>query len=305
MDEPQSNSRGRSASGPFTIEPSSRHTHSVILLHGLGSNGEKFGKEFLETGVCSNGKKLTETLPGARFVFPTSKRRRSSAFRRAMLTQWFDIASLDDPSYRSHTQLQGLEDSSREILDLIDQESRKVPRENIILGGLSQGCAMALVCLLAIDFSIGGFVGMSGWLPFRNEIGELVKAGDDGDSEDDSFGSDDDNPFASSDCDEPEAQDPVVKVLRHVRELLSLSSLGSPTRTESAILTPVFLGHGDADEKINPSLGEDASQILSSIGFQVDWKSYIGQGHWYKIPDEIDDIVEFIRTKAAWKMEVV
>src|SRR5882757_1624688 len=95
---------------PFIIEPSSgRHTHSFILLHGLGSNGEKFGSELLETGICSisNGKKLTEILPDAKFIFPTSQRRRSSAFSRARLTQWFDIASLDDPSYRSYTQIQG------------------------------------------------------------------------------------------------------------------------------------------------------------------------------------------------------
>ncbi len=69
-----------------------------------------------------------------------------------MLTQWFDIASLDDPSHRSDTQLQGLEESAREILDLISQESREIPPKNIILGGLSQGCATALICLLALDF---------------------------------------------------------------------------------------------------------------------------------------------------------
>ncbi|POR32484.1 Uncharacterized protein TPAR_07310 [Tolypocladium paradoxum] len=170
MDESQSRGQKGLSLSPFVIEPSSRHTHSLILLHGLGSNGERFGKELLETGVCSNGRKLTDILPGARCIFPTLRRRRSTTLN----------------------QLRGLEESTREILELIDQESGKVPRGNIILGGLSQGCAMALVCLLAIDFSVGGFVGMSGWLPCRNEIEELVKADDKGDSEDDPFGSDDD-----------------------------------------------------------------------------------------------------------------
>ncbi|RSL83313.1 hypothetical protein CDV31_016846 [Fusarium ambrosium] len=302
MDESQGSDRKLPVSSPFVVEPSSCHTHSVILLHGLGSNGEKFGKELLETGVSSNGKKLTEVLSGARFIFPTSKRRRSSAFHRARLTQWFNVASLEDPSHRSHTQVQGLEESSREILDLIDQESGKVPRKNIILGGLSQGCAMALICLLAMDFSVGGFIGMSGWLPYRNEIEELAKADDEDESEDDPFSSDDDNPFATSGDSECEAQDPVAKVRTFVRDLLSLGDLRTLSSEESAISTPIFLGHGDADEKINPSLGEDASQILSSVGFQVDWRRYAGQGHWYKIPDEIDDIVEFIQTKAMWKM---
>lgn len=37
---------------------------------------------------------------------------------------------------------------------------------------------MALVCLLALDVSVGGFVGMSGWLPFQAEIETSVRAAD-------------------------------------------------------------------------------------------------------------------------------
>jgi len=61
--------RGDGSNGrppPFFIEPSSGvHTHSLILLHGLGSNGEIFGRELLETGICSNGMTLPEVLPGS------------------------------------------------------------------------------------------------------------------------------------------------------------------------------------------------------------------------------------------------
>ncbi|KAJ6784643.1 hypothetical protein PWT90_04499 [Aphanocladium album] len=79
------------ASQLFVVEPTAAHTHTIILLHGLGSTGEKFGSELLDTGISSSGHKLTELLPYVRFVFPTSKRRRSKAFGRSMLTQWFDI----------------------------------------------------------------------------------------------------------------------------------------------------------------------------------------------------------------------
>lgn len=143
MGEPKSAGAGSSkrtvTSEPFIVEPSLPHTHTMILLHGLGSNGEKFGKELLETGICGDGNKLTDLFPGTRFVFPTSKRRRSRAFGRAMLTQWFDIASLDDPSHKSHTQVRGLEESRGEIMDLLDREiAEGVSRQNIIIGGLSQ-----------------------------------------------------------------------------------------------------------------------------------------------------------------------
>ncbi|KAI1376223.1 hypothetical protein F4677DRAFT_419250 [Hypoxylon crocopeplum] len=89
---------------PFVIAPTTPHTDSLILLHGFGSNGEKFGKEFIESGICSNGKRLVDVFPSARFISPTSKKRRSAAFGRAMLTQWFNIRSLDEPSHRQEVQ---------------------------------------------------------------------------------------------------------------------------------------------------------------------------------------------------------
>ncbi|KAF4984138.1 hypothetical protein FZEAL_605 [Fusarium zealandicum] len=288
----------RVASTPFVVEPISNHTHSLILLHGLGSNGFKFGAELLDSGKTSDGKTLTELFPGARFIFPTAKRRRSSAFRRAMLTQWFDIASLEDPSHRSHTQLQGLEQSSREILALIEHEVENVPRENIIIGGISQGCAMAFSCLLALGSPIGGFIGMSGWLPFATEIDELLNIGDELNGSDEDLFSDNENSFESSEDDE-RSVDAIVKVHQHARELLALQTTEDQA-SKDLFSTPIFLGHGEADPKVNPALGEEACRILRSVGFEVSWKCYEGLGHWYKIPDEIDDIVEFIEKKTQW-----
>jgi predicted esterase len=290
MDEPPHSNQGTT---PFIIEPSKPHTHSVILLHGLGSNGVKFGRELIETGICSDGKSLPGLLPGARFIFPTSKRRRSSAFKRAMLAQWFDIASLEDPSYRSHTQYEGLEQSSREIFQLIDEERAKVSEKNIILGGISQGCAMSLMCLLALDFPIGGFIGMSGWLPFARDIGKVAEENTEEHASDD-----EDDPFEIFD-DDSNPRDASAKVHDFVKELLALVN---PERSKAlgALSTPISLGHGEADEKIVPALGEQACRVLRSTGFEVEWKSYEGQGHWYKIPDQIDDIAKFIRERVGW-----
>ncbi|KAI1206895.1 alpha/beta-hydrolase [Annulohypoxylon truncatum] len=281
---------------PFVVKPTSHHTHTFILLHGLGSNGEEFGRQFLDTGICSDGRKLTDVFRGARFIFPTAKRRRSSAYGRAKLTQWFDIASLDDPWHRPDTQLKGLAESSAEILGLVNEEIMKIPRDNIIIGGLSHGCAMALSCLLALDFPLGGFIGMSGWLPFQPDIEELLKTGDGIGDDEDPFGFDDDDPFSTTDGEAQEQRDTAIDVLNFSRELLCLPSPSSPTQDTTSITTPVFLGHGDADEKIKPSFGENASATLKSIGYKVTWKRYKDQGHWYKIPDEIDDIVQFIQS---------
>lgn len=64
--------------------------------------------------------------------------------------------------------------------------------------------------------------------------------------------------------------------------------------------TPVFLGHGSADPKVSVCLGQRMASALSDeFGMDVTWKAYQDFGHWYKVPDEIDDAVEFLRTKVG------
>ncbi|KAI2617665.1 phospholipase/carboxylesterase [Hypomontagnella submonticulosa] len=295
---------------PFVVEPTSKHTHTFILLHGLGSNGKKFGQELLGTGVSSDGRKLTEIFPGARFVFPTAARGLSTAFRRTRLNQWFDFASLDNPCYNTGIQRDGLESSSAEIQDLIKMEAKYVSYRKMILGGLSHGCAMALSLLLALEFPLGGFIGMSGWLPFEPDIQKLVKPTNNDEAGDitNPFGPDDDVSYLSDADDEKEDSDEEVEedellqdVFFFCREQAFGYSDEEPVElSHTSIATPIFLGHGNNDEKINPSFGRTASTTLSTIGYDVTWKSYKDQGHWYKIPDEIDDIVEFVKHKVGW-----
>jgi predicted esterase len=300
MDQSTDEGTAGSPGSRYIVEPLSVHTHSIILLHGLGSNGEKFGAELLETAIRSDGRILRQLLPGARFIFPTAKRRRSSAFRRSKLIQWYDIASLDDPSYRRHTQVQGLEESLAEILDIVKEETTKVPAKNILLGGLSQGMSMAIICLLMMEYPIGGFLGMSGWMPYRQDVHDLLTTGGQNSEADD-----EDNPFGTDDDDGSEQveQEPILKVIDFVKDLLAVDRAGARDLSGTAITTPVLLGHGSLDEKIAPSLGNDVCDTLQAIGFEVEWKVYEGQGHWYKIPDQIDDITEFLEHRIGWILE--
>ncbi|KAF5000639.1 hypothetical protein FDECE_11176 [Fusarium decemcellulare] len=274
---------------PYVVEPREPHTYTFILLHGLGSNGEKFGAEFLDTGLTSSGRKLTELFPGARFVFPTSKRRRSTAFGRSMLTQWFDIVRLEDPSYRKERQLDGLVESAREIREILAAELQKVQPQNLILGGLSQGCAMSLAVLLSLEHSVGGFVGMSGYLTYQSDLETAIK---------DEI--DDDNPF--EDLEGSNEQTSAVKAQALQRDLLSLHFLDHPSQDTTAFKTPVFLGHGKEDDKVPYKLGEGAARLIRDAGYQVEWKCYENQGHWYKIPNQIDDICQFMASKVGWEV---
>ncbi|KZF20991.1 phospholipase/carboxylesterase [Xylona heveae TC161] len=287
-------SRGNAAHPPpFICLPKSEHTHTAILLHGLGSNGEKFGTELLQTGISSTGATLPDLFPGMKFVFPTAKRRRSSAFKRSVLTQWFDILSLEDPSKRRDLQIDGLSESVSYLLSLLRQETQAISPQNVILGGISQGCATAFFVLLSLEFPVGAFIGISGYLPFRVDIHEILSCDQEGESSNDDV-------FAVDDGEDSD-QDPSIQAINFVRDILSLDAMkfDGPGSCRTRMETPIFLGHGEQDAKVSCRLGSEAASTIASVGFDVTWKSYPDLGHWYKVPDEIDDVVEFLQQKLS------
>lgn len=276
----------------YIVGPKSSHTHSVIFLHGLGSNGEKFGSEFLTTGLDSSGRSLAQILPGAKFIFPTSAKRRSSAFRRTFLTQWFDIASLGSPYVRPETQYRGLSESVKSVTEIIRWEMKLVPTSNILLAGISQGMATASWVLLSLPFTIGGYVGFSGWLPLRNELQESIL------SSNREHGDDAEDPFYNGD--EEDDLPPSVKARQFAREVLELDEEEGIEGNGAS--TPIFFGHGRVDEKVAIELGEHVAETFTTAEYDVTWKEYPDLGHWYKSPEEIDDVMEFIKTKMGWPL---
>ena len=154
----------------FVVKPSARHTHTMILLHGLGSHGGIFGRDLLKMGKASSGKTLDDIFPSVRFVFPTAERRACTALQGGKVAMWFDVASLRFPRLREDLQRRGLCMSAREIASILYWETRLVPPTKVILGGMGQGCATALTVLISLGYRLGGFIGTSGFLPFQFEL---------------------------------------------------------------------------------------------------------------------------------------
>lgn len=290
---------------PLVVHPTTTHTHSIILLHGRGSNAERFGLAFLAARSSAN-KTLADHFPSVRFIFPTAKKRRSTVLKRVPINQWFDNFSLEDPSQRQHLQYDGLKETSAFVTRLVQREAETVGVARVVVGGLSQGCAAALHVLLNLGGQpapLAGFVGMSGWLPFAEVLDPTTGMdGSDNDGagdEEDVFGYDGgDVPGSSKDCVEvdmrhlplPELQRTAANTARDIASLPLLPA-------EQQILfpsTPIFLGHGRNDDKISVDLGGQARRVLEALGCKVSWRDY-DEGHWYKIPEEIDDIVEFLQ----------
>ncbi|KUJ11791.1 alpha/beta-hydrolase [Mollisia scopiformis] len=150
------------------VAPCGNHTQTIILLHGRDSIASEFAEEFLES-QASDDRTLPEIFPTTRWVFPTSKIRNSARFG-APMSQWFDMWSVENHLEKNEIQIDGLRESVKEILDLIRTEAVLISPDRIILGGISQGCATAIHTLLYGGIRLGGFIGLSSWLPFEPEI---------------------------------------------------------------------------------------------------------------------------------------
>ncbi|KIW70475.1 hypothetical protein PV04_02742 [Phialophora macrospora] len=85
----------------------------------------------------------------------------------------------------------------------------------------------------------------------------------------------------------------LVWKFKHGREHVSRPEAHLSHRPETAIVGI----HGAEDPKIKCSLGKEAADTLQMLGMDVTWRCYPELGHWYKIPEEIDDIAEYLTGK--------
>lgn len=75
---------------------------------------------------------------------------------------------------------EGMMKSVEYICGLIDKEVEAgIPVERIVVGGFSQGCAIALLVGLMSRYrdKLGGVVGLSGYLPLSGRVGKMMEGG--------------------------------------------------------------------------------------------------------------------------------
>ena len=69
-----------------------------------------------------------------------------------------------------------LETSAADVLALVERESAAIGADNILLDGISQGCAAAIFALLEGRRRLGGFIGLSSWIPVRHMLETMCPA---------------------------------------------------------------------------------------------------------------------------------
>lgn len=133
---------------------------------------QEFASEFFES-QASGLETLRDMFPTVRWVFPTAPLLTSSRFD-CQLSQWFDMYTTEDPHEREEDQ--DLSASIGRIQEIIAQEAAAIGHGNIILGGISQGCAVAIHALLSGHERLAAFIGLSSWLPKREAVELLDRA---------------------------------------------------------------------------------------------------------------------------------
>ena len=137
------------------FETAANPVASIIVLHGLGADGNDF------VPICDE-LDLARVGP-VRFVFPHAPMRPVTLNNGFVMRAWYDILGTETQRQEDEA---GLRASQAEIEALIARErARGVAASRIVLMGFSQGCAMTLLTGLRHAERLAGLVALSGYLP--------------------------------------------------------------------------------------------------------------------------------------------
>lgn len=142
-----------SSAPPIELESGPDPRSTIIVIHGLGADGNDFVPIAKELDLSPVG--------AVRFVFPNAPVMPVTINGGYPMPAWYDIAGPGRPEDDA-----GLRRSQAAIESLIAREkARGVPAERIVVAGFSQGCAMALLTGVRHAERLAGIVGLSGYLP--------------------------------------------------------------------------------------------------------------------------------------------
>ena len=135
-------------------------TASMIVLHGLGADGNDFVPIAEELDLRAVGP--------VRFVFPHAPTMPVTINGGYVMRAWYDILGTDLARREDEA---GLRRSQALVESLIARERRRgIESMRIVLAGFSQGCAMTLLTGLRAAERLAGLVGLSGYLPLADKL---------------------------------------------------------------------------------------------------------------------------------------
>ena len=134
-------------------------TASVIVLHGLGADGNDFVPIAQELDLAGIG--------AVRFVFPHGPTRPVTINGGYVMRAWYDILGAELGAGGQKREDEAGLRASQALVDALiaNERARGIPASRIVLAGFSQGCAMTFMAGLRHGERLAGLLGMSGYLP--------------------------------------------------------------------------------------------------------------------------------------------
>ncbi|KXN89453.1 Acyl-protein thioesterase 1 [Leucoagaricus sp. SymC.cos] len=142
----------------LTVPAITRHTATVIFIHGLGDTG--FGWK-----PVADLFRVDPDLHHVKWILPHSRVQPVTANMGMEMPSWFDIYSF---GFKVAEDEKGMLESKKLISQIIvDEINAGTPPSRIFLGGFSQGGAMSLLVGLTGEWKLAGLSILSSWLPLR------------------------------------------------------------------------------------------------------------------------------------------
>jgi phospholipase/carboxylesterase len=114
---------------------------------------------------------LPRQLP-IRFILPDAPHRPITLNGGMVMRGWYDLTGMEIVKQED---VSGLDESTGIVDSLVAREcARGVPRSHIVVGGFSQGGAVALHYGLRCEEALAGIVGLSTYLPLSGQLAQRV-----------------------------------------------------------------------------------------------------------------------------------
>lgn len=171
MTLPQTPNRADAVYIPSQTQPSDpAHGAAFIFLHGLGDSAEGL------TGVASQFQSSGK-LSYMSWILPNANYDNDRDQQAWYAPTDFGPLNLGRPEMVEAEDAEGMKAGVEYVESLLEAcVAKGIPPQRIVLGGFSQGCAMALLTdLTSKKFAgmLGGVVGLMGYLPLQGEIQSL------------------------------------------------------------------------------------------------------------------------------------
>jgi len=150
---------------PLVVRATAKHTATVIFVHGLGDSGHGWKP-------IADMFKRDEGLQHVKWILPHAPVEPVTANMGMSMPTWFDIYSFGFDCAEDDKGMLKTKSALEQIIKAEVEEG--IAQERIVLGGFSQGGAMSLLTALTTPGKLGGLAVLSGWLPLRQKVKEMM-----------------------------------------------------------------------------------------------------------------------------------